>query len=203
MANLFRLSGATILTIVILSIGISACSKKSITTGGRHLNKQTFWSEYYNHFEEGVLFTDIEQGLSVLWKASFKNGQVYKENLGLIVPGGLFVLPNNNNTSHSSQFNATLFIEENKLYVQGRNVTLLVLGIVHTHPDGLGFIEPTSKKDYQFAYLGIHNYIISNNMVFDAYHNERGNETFDRIRKTRKYQGIPETETVNYRYAKH
>ena len=40
--------------------------------------------------------------------------------------------------------------------------------------------------------------------LFHVYATEkRGNETFDRIRKTRKYQGIPQTETVNYRYAKH
>ncbi len=203
MANSFRLSVASVLTIVILLTGIISCSKKTITTTGRYLKDQLFWSEYYNHFEEGVLFTDIEQGLSVLWKASFKNGQVYKENLGLIVSGGVLILPNKNNTANSSRFSVSLFVKENKLYVECRDITFQVMGIVHTHPDGLSFIEPTSKKDYQFAYLGIHNYIISNNLLFDAYYNERGNETFERIRKTHNYQGIPQTETANYRYAKH
>jgi hypothetical protein len=55
-----------------------------------------------------------------------------------------------------------------------------VLAFVHTHPNSVAVNEPTSKKDYQFAYLGIHNYIISHHYFYDAFYDTYGNEVFDR-----------------------
>lgn len=178
MAALFRLSFAAILVLIIL-IEISGCSNKTL------IKASPFLSESYHHFEGGVLFTEIDLGLSVLWNASFKNGRPYKENLGLLVPGGLFILPNKNNTVRSSRFEVILTIQENKLYMESGGMILPVLAIIHTHPDFVAVSEPTPKMDYQYAYLGIHNYIISANHLYDAYHDSYGNDIFERYSPTR------------------
>ena len=46
--------------------------KKTSSPAGKHQQKDRFPSASFNHFEDGVLFTDVEAGLEVLWKASFK-----------------------------------------------------------------------------------------------------------------------------------
>ncbi len=181
MANSIRLFPANLLTVTILLIAMTGYSQKTHVLAGRKLKNHLFLSEYYNHFEGGVLFTDIESGLTVLWGASFKNGRPYKENLGLLVSGGLLILPNHHNTIHSSRFDAATFVENNKLYVSFNGLVLQVMGIAHTHPDGLARSEPTPGKDFQYAYLGIHNYIINKKHLYDAFYNARGNEVFDRF----------------------
>jgi len=166
------------------------CSKTISVPVVGTLNERTFLSEYYNHFEGGVLFTDVEFGLSVLWNASFKNGRVYKENLGYIVPAGLLILPNADNTRRSSRLDATLYTDERKLYTKCLGFTMQVLAIVHTHPDKTGLSEPAPENDYQYAFIGLHNYVISTYDLYDAFYNSRGEEKFVRLGPNKSFSKI-------------
>lgn len=141
-----------------------------------------YHSSDFENFANGVLFNDIEFGLNVLWSASFINGRVYKENLGFIVPNGLLIIPNKYNTQYSSKMNSLpLIIQEGKLLVEFQYTFVEVLGIIHTHPNEWGVQSPTPTSDYQYSYLGIHNYILSERYLFDAYKDNKGRETFDQI----------------------
>ena len=142
--------------------------------------KNEFISNVYNHFEGGILFRDVEKGLDILWSASFKGKRVYKENAAFFVPDGLLILPNKENTTRSASLSALpVQIREGKLFVLFEGILMPVLGIVHTHIDGLP--EPTPRNDYQYGYTGIHNYIMSYVDLFDAFKNSQGNEVYSRM----------------------
>lgn len=166
------------------------CSER--TTLSRPAHDKEFVSEVYNHFEGGVLFTDIDLGLTVLWLASFKHGHMYKENLGFFVDGGLLISPNKYNSRRRSSFNALYtFPKDGKLFVEYNGSDLQVLGIIHTHPDKGGIQTPTPGSDYQFGYLGIHNYVITKNDLFVAYKDSNGDELYERLGGRNSYSSIP------------
>ncbi len=144
--------------------------------------KDRFLSATYNHFEGGVLFKDVEFGLKVLWEASFKNRQAYKENLGFFVPDGFLILPNKGNTIKRSRLDALPNqTGNNRLFVQFEGRVLQVLGIIHTHPDIYSVRMPSPGNDYQYGYLGIHNYVMDHLDLFDAYKDSGGNEVYERL----------------------
>lgn len=146
----------------------------------------------YDHFKNGVLFVDIEYGLEVLWSASFINKRAYKENLGVFVPEGLLILPNAENTPCSSRLSVLPHvIRDNKLYVIQNGRYHEVLGIIHSHPDINSLPMPTPRNDYQFSYLGIHNYVMDYSSLFDAYRDEQGDETFVRLGIRNAYGQLP------------
>jgi len=179
-----------IISAAILSI-LAGCSSNDLLTQKRE-HRDRFVSASFNHFEDGILFTDIELGLTILWQASFKNGATYKENLGFFVTGGLLILPNKLNTYKSARLNALPNrIEDNKLYVLFDGNYLQIRAIIHTHPDNYSLHEPAPRYDYQYGYLGIHNYVIDHVYLLDAYKDEKGNEIFQRLGRRNAYHKIP------------
>lgn len=191
MRNLTKKTTITLVGISILLIEMTACSYKSLEHFNKPAEKKSV-SEYYHHFENGLIFSDIESGLNVLWEASFKNGKLYKENIGFFVPQGLLILPNKDNTANSSRFSSLyVFTRHKKLWVEHQGSYIEVLGIVHTHPNDWGMNIPTSRSDYQFGYLGIHNYILTHNDLIDAYLDSKGDETYDRLGKRDSFTKIP------------
>lgn len=137
-----------------------ACSKKDFISSDTS-HEERFPSASFNHFEGGVLFTDVELGLEVLWQASFKDGNAYKENLGFFVHGGLLILPNKYNTCGTARLSALpTKTDGGKLYVRFAGNDIKVFGMIHTHPDVHTRREPTPRNDYQYCYLGIHNYVM-------------------------------------------
>ncbi len=178
--------------VLILLVHILGCSDKTLLKVTQESDKREFLSEGYNHFEGGVLFTDTEEGLSVLWRSSFKYGRVYKENLGFFLEAGLLILPNYRNTQNSSAYNVMhIFSQDNKLFVAFHGTYLEVLGIIHSHPDRSGIQTPTPGRDYPFGYLGIHNYVMSKYDLFDAYKDCKGIESFKRLGPRNSYANIP------------
>jgi len=169
------------------------CSPKEFRSGSiQSLDRDKFLSLTFNHFEGGVLFGDVELGLDVLWKASFKDGRTYKENLGYFVSEGLLILPNKNNTAERAQLNALPNrVVDNKLYVLFDDRYLEVLGIIHSHPDVFSLRMPTPRNDYPFSYLGIHNYVMGFLDLLDAYKDHGGNEVFDVLGPRNSYYRIP------------
>jgi len=169
----------------------AACSERGlrhaitpVTPGDR------FLSATYNHFEGGVLFHDLEYGLNVLWESSFKQGRVYKENAGFFVSQGLVILPNKENTSQSARLSGLpVQIIDNKLYIQFEGNLLEVLGIIHTHIEGMP--EPSPRVDYQYGYMGIHNYVMGYIDIFDAYKDAQGYEVSSRLGPRKAYETIP------------
>jgi hypothetical protein len=156
------------------------------------LVKDKFLSLTFNHFEGGVLFGDVELGMDVLWKASFKDGRTYKENLGFFVSEGLLILPNKNNTAESAQLDALPnYVAGKKLFVLFGDTYLEVLGIIHSHPDVYSLRMPTPRNDYPFSYLGIHNYVMGFLDLLDAYKDPAGNEVFDVLGPRNSYSRIP------------
>jgi hypothetical protein len=154
--------------------------------------RDEFLSLSYNHFEGGVFFSDVEFGLNVLWKASFKKNNTYKENLGFFVPGGLLILPNRENTYNRAKLSALpTQLKEGNLFVMYKNTLLKVLGIIHTHPDIYSIPIPAPKNDYQYCYLGIHNYIMDHRNLFDAYKDSRGRECYKRLGARIDFHRIP------------
>lgn len=176
-----------------------SCSKNEFQTSvWQPSYTDKFPSLTYNHFKEGVLFSNVEFGLGLLWAASFKNGRPYKENLGYFVPGGLLILPNKDNTVKSSRLTTLPSqIKDNKLVVLFEGNYLPVLGIIHTHPDLYCLRMPAPKNDFQFGYLGIHNYILGYLDLFDAYKDSMGNEIFTVLGPGNAYQKIPFTAIKN------
>jgi hypothetical protein len=156
------------------------CQRISNNSELSAIGKNEFISNVYNHFEGGILFRDVENGLDILWSASFKGKRVYKENAAFFVPDGLLILPNTENTTRSATLSALpVQIREGKVFVLFEGILMPVLGIVHTHIDGLP--EPTPRNDYQYGYMGIHNYIMSYADLFDAFKNSQGNEVCNRL----------------------
>ncbi len=170
---------------------LSGCSKKEFQQTQNRQKQERFFSLTYNHFEAGVLFADVEMGLNVLWEASFINGRVYKENVGLFVPGGLLILPNKDNTRNSGRFVLPMQVKNKKLIVHFAGDTLRVLGIIHTHPEVYALRMPAPGTDYQYSYIGIHNYVIGFMDLFDAYKNSRGIEKYTRLGPRNAYHLLP------------
>ena len=171
---------------VLLLFSDLACTQKylaiSLRAEERIKHSDEFLSLSYNHFEGGVFFSDVEFGLNVLWKASFKKNNAYKENVGLFVPGGFLILPNMENSDNSGNLSALpMQLKEGNPFVWYKNTLLKVLGIIHTHPGVYGGRRPTPKNDFQLCYLGMHNYVMDHNNLFDAYKDSRGRECYKKF----------------------
>jgi hypothetical protein len=170
-----------------------ACSKKDfLSTEVKRQQKDRFPSATFNHFEDGVLFTDAEAGLNILWDASFKDGGTYKENMGYFINGGLLILPNKDNTDLTARpIVLPVKAEDGKLFVKFRNNYTQVFGIIHTHPEFHSTPGPTPRNDYQFSYLGIHNYVMNHLNLYDAYKDANGYEVYKRLGPRNAYHRIP------------
>ena len=181
---------SSMLIAVFVTLGSCRVSDHSLTKSPT-LN-DPFPSETYHHFAGGVLFPDVSYGLQVLWKASFKKRNVYKENLAFFVAGGLLILPNKDNTTTSSSLNALpKRLRDGVLYVDFQGVEMKVLGIIHTHPAPGCVRMPAPKADYQFCKLGLHNYVMTSLDLFDAYKDARGSEKYKRLGGRTDYAEIP------------
>jgi hypothetical protein len=169
------------LILIVMILGAGGCADKLIDVDATSARQHDeFVSAAYDHFKDGLILTDINEGLDLLWRASFRNGRVYKENLALILPEGVLITPNNANTRNRARLSTyQKIIDGEKLFViyQGRRYE--VLAIIHTHPDGLPI--PAPRFDFQYAFLGIHNFVISRNHIYDAFKDKKGNEIFRRI----------------------
>jgi len=188
-----RKSHLNSLAIIVSSVTLIliSCSERELVRKPVGLT-QGFTSGEFNHFEGGVLFTDVAFGLDVLWKASFQNGRAYKENLGFFVPGGLLISPNKNNSHDHARLNAFfLKVVDGKLYITIANEQLQVLGIIHTHPDERSLRMPTPRNDYQYGFMGIHNYVMGHLDLFDAYKNQNGGEVYKRLGPRSAYDKLP------------
>ena len=166
---------------VLLFVLIPSCFAQKLDRKSSSVKHSAqFLSEDYRHFEGGVLFTDLEQGFDVLWYASFKHGRIYKENAAFLIPEGLLILPNSKNTTTAAQL-STLPLQtiENRLNVFFNGEYVPVLAIIHTHI--VGVAEPSPRTDFQYGYLGIHNYVMGFTDIFDAYKNESGSELYQRV----------------------
>ena len=182
--------------LVLVLFGDFACAQKYLATpvdaDERIKEQDEFLSLSYNHFEGGVFFSDVEFGLNVLWNASFKKNNTYKENLGFFVPGGFLILPNRDNTYNRAKISALpTQIKEGTLFVLYKSTLLKVLGIIHTHPDIYSIPIPAPGNDYQYCYLGIHSYIMDHRNLFDAYKDSRGRECHQRLGSRGDYYKIP------------
>ena len=185
-----------------LIILAASCAQKSLVPADASKKESISLSEKYNHFKDGVLFADVDFGLHVLWESSFSKGRVYKENLGFFVEQGLLILPNKDNTRNSSSISAlSTFLFEKKLFVEFRGEYLEVLGIIHSHPNPCGIQEPTPVSDFQYSYLGIHNYIIGRSDIYDAYKNGKGVEVVEWLGTRNSYSVIPFTNAIPPLYA--
>ena len=172
-----------LLTVAILS----ACSEEIFHSATHECDKLV--SARYDHFNEGVMFHSLEDGLDVLWKASFHGQVPYKENAGFLVAEGLIILPNRNNTLQSASISALpIKVLDNKLYVQYKGNLLEVYGIIHTHIDPHSAATPAPRNDYQYGYLGLHNYVLSFTAIYDAYKNCAGEELFTNLGARKDYK---------------
>lgn len=177
--------------VLFLTMVLTSCAERECTRGPKEKRKQ-FVSASYNHFEQGQLFTDVVLGLNVLWDASFRYGNPYKENVGFFVADGLIINPNTENRSDHGKLTALpLNIVDGQLFITLRGIRYHVLAIVHTHPEPFSLPMPTPRNDYQFGYLGIHNYIMDQYNLFDAYKNEQGEEVYNRLGRRTAYNMIP------------
>jgi hypothetical protein len=173
-----------------------ACTQKYLaipfSAEPRIAQRDDFLSLWYNHFEGGVFFSNVEFGLNVLWKASFKKNNAYKENLGFFVPGGFLILPNVENTYNRAKLSALpIQLKDGYPFVLYRSTLLKVLGIIHTHPVIYSEPRPAPINDYQFCYLGIRNYIMGHNNLFEAYKDARGRECYKRLGTRKDFYRIP------------
>jgi len=177
---------------------LCACSKSNVPSA-RSIDYKAmeFTSAAYNHFEGGILFADVQEGLDILWRASFKGKNAYKENLAFFVEGGLLITPNKDNTGKSASLGALQKkVENGKLYVNFGGMFTEVLGIIHTHPCYHSLPEPSPKSDYQYCYLGIHNYVMDHRNLFDAYKDSKGGEVYRRLGARNAYDQIPFNEVT-------
>jgi hypothetical protein len=153
------------------------CADHLYENGHTAKAKDDFVSATYNHFEGGLIVTDIDEGIDLLWRASFKNGWPYKENLGFLIPEGLLIAPNvANSPTHAKLSVYSAILEHGKLMLNYNGRYYQVLAILHTHPSGIS--TPTPRKDFQFGFMGIHNFIISRHRIYDAFKNKKGREVF-------------------------
>lgn len=84
-----------------------------------------------------------------------------------------------------------LSIDGRKLYVKFEGNFVEVLGIIHTHPDIHCLPQPSPRNDYQYAFLGIHNYVMDHHNLFDGFKDTKGNEVFTRLGPRTAYHMIP------------
>jgi hypothetical protein len=149
-------------------------------------------SASYNHFEGGVLFSDVERGLDVLWEASFDGKRIFRENLGMFINGGLLILPNRKNTRSSAVISSLpTIVKDNKLFVLYNGEYTAVFGIIHTHPDSYHVREPAPRYDYQYCSLGLHSYVMGCYDLLDAMKAPDGEERFARLGPRKSYDKIP------------
>jgi hypothetical protein len=176
---------------MIFVLALAGCSPKE--QGIRSVPKRKqFVSEAYHHFEGGLLFRNVAEGLDVLWEASFRYGHVFKENVGFFVRDGLIIAPNRNNTRTLAKLSAfPLLLNSGKLFILVQDRKWEVLAIIHTHPDAFSLPMPSPRFDYQFGYLGLHNYVMARSDLFDAYKDRKGNEWYDRLGARADYGKIP------------
>jgi hypothetical protein len=174
----------TFYIVAVLIALFAGCSERLLdvdTEKAQQKHKLHFVSARYNHFADGLIIPDINEGADLLWRASFKNGIVYKENLAFLIAEGLLITPNESYSSASANLSVyATIIENGKLMVLYKQRAYAVLGIVHTHP-GYGPPKPTPRYDFQFGYMGVHNFIISRNDIYDAIKDKAGKEMFRRI----------------------
>lgn len=193
-----------VLPIALTLLSCLGCTEKYPHTQiqERTRERENFISAQYNHFEGGILFENVESGLNVLWNASFKNSSVYKENVGLFVSGGLLILPNRDNTHSSGRLSALRKqVKEDRLFVLHDGIWLEVFAIIHTHPRRNSLPMPTPRNDYSYCYLGIHNYVMDHENLFDAYKDSAGNECFTTLGFRGSYKLIPFVEAMTLRTA--
>lgn len=170
-------------------------------SGDRNSSRVVSVSEQYNNFEGGVLFHDIHQGLDILWEASFKRTISFKEHLAFFIREGVLICPNKKNTLYSASLGALpVKAEENKFLVLFDGEYREVLGIIHTHIAGLP--EPAPRNDFQYAYLSIHNYVMSYQDLYDAYKDTKGCEVTKRLGPRRAYDKLPFKSLYDQRVAK-
>jgi hypothetical protein len=185
-------SSVCILYVAAAVLILTGCSRREMFSSTDRPTQSKSLSEHYNHFSGGLLFTDMNEGLKVLWAASFVNGRAYKENLGYFVTGGLLISPNRDNTYKGASTNAlTKLLRDGKLYVIHQGIELEVLAIIHTHPSFQSLRMPTPSADYQFGHMGIHNYIIGHDDLFDAYKDASGYEVYERLGGRTEFGKIP------------
>ena len=140
-----------------------------------------------NQFDGGVLFHEVNFGLNVMWKESFNSdGSVDKENAAFLIPDGLLVLPNSENTQRSSKISILPLVSRTdasgnrNLFVKFGPDFHQILGVIHTHPNGNPY--PTPKVDFQLVkQYGIQSFIMSEPQIREAYIDSRGNEKSRRI----------------------
>jgi hypothetical protein len=179
----FRRASVVLMTLLIIC---TSCSIKILKPGEKH----NAVSESFGHFEGGVLFTDVVSGLDIMWDASVQQNGPYKENLAYIVAEGLLVAPNTANTTNTSLINALpLCTINNELFVFHNGRNLKVLAIIHTHPAGIP--EHTPRSDFQYCYLGIHNFVMSRFDLYEGYKTQNGNEISVRVGQRRSYEKLP------------
>jgi hypothetical protein len=180
-----------LITACVIQLMLACCSQKDLMSA-KSPQEDRFLSATFNHFESGVLFTDVESGLDVLWQASFKEGIAYKENLGYFVNRGLLILPNQFNTCRTARLSALpTKIEGGRLYVEFDGGYIEVFAMIHTHPDVHMRPEPSPRNDYQYCYLGLHSYVMDHLNLFDAYKDVHGREVYERLGARNSYHRIP------------
>jgi hypothetical protein len=176
----------------LMVLSLSCCSKEFADVRKPAKEGVQSVSEAYNHFAGGILFPDVEEGLAILWAASFNKKRIYKENLGMFIKGGLLIMPNDRNTPTSAVINVLpTIISDSKLFVLYNGKYWQVLGIVHTHPNTSRIREPTPGHDYQYCFLGIHNYVLGYQDLLDALKTPDGQEHFTRLGPRTAYHKIP------------
>ena len=182
----FLISSHVVVVILTFSVLLSNCSQRSLKTytTGKGV------SESFKHFEGGTLFSDVELGLDILWKTSIRKNGPYKENLAFFVEEGLLIVPNKHNTYETAVLGALpLEVIEDELFVVYRERKLKVLGIIHTHP--YGSPEPAPRRDFQYSYLGIHNFVMSRFDLYDGYKTKTGREISYRLGSRTSYKNLP------------
>lgn len=173
-------------TVIICS---SACSKRNYLAGKTSPPIASV-SELYNNFEGGVLFPDLRTGLDILWRASFIGKVPFKEHAAFFTPEGILICPNEHNTLQSASLSALPNkIEGNKLFVLFEGQFRQIIGIIHTHVAGLP--TPAPRNDFQYSYIGIHNYVMSSHDLYDAFRDSYGREVTYRIGARNSYEKLP------------
>ena len=133
--------------------GVDIGSTTSISYGlERPVQNRSFVSQDYNHFENGTMFNNVEHGLNTLWNASFRDGRVYKENMGYFTPDGLLILPNKENTTNSSRHILETKSKDGNQYVLWSGNYIQILGVIHTHPNINGKQDHTPGSDFPWVY---------------------------------------------------
>ena len=178
----------------------SACSERNLIHARKDEINPLIISvrKLYNDFEGGVLFHDMNQGLDVLWQAS--RSTPVKEHLAFFIDHGILICPNAGNTANSASFSLSLKVEENKLFVMFEGEYQRVIGIIHTHIDGLP--TPAPRNDFQYARIGIHNYVMSHHDLYDAYKDTRAREVTKRLGPRWAYDKLPFNGLYDQRAAK-